>query len=103
MIRSRSGGAAVSVADHLPMLEALGVKRVNGRVGGLMALRSLTFAELSAELTASGAEFPCGAPHQPQPLSAIAAPPPHARATHVGTLGCSPIDPSPRDRSVIAP
>ena len=42
------------------MLEALGVKRLNGRVGGLMALRSLSFSELSAELTASGAEFTCG-------------------------------------------
>lgn len=51
----------LSLAEQLPMLEALGVKRVSGRVGSLMALRSLSFSDLSSELEMSGVEFDCGA------------------------------------------
>ncbi|KAL3903488.1 MAG: hypothetical protein SGPRY_011656 [Prymnesium sp.] len=50
----------LSLAEQLPMLEALGVKRVSGRFGSLMALRSLSFSDLSSELAMSGVEFDCG-------------------------------------------
>ena len=36
--------------DHLPLLIALGVKRLNGRVGALTPLRALSFTELSHEI-----------------------------------------------------
>jgi len=50
--------AKLSLAEHLPMLEHLGVKHVEGRVSALAPLRRLTFTELSAEL--SKASLPCG-------------------------------------------
>ncbi|KAL1529233.1 hypothetical protein AB1Y20_000188 [Prymnesium parvum] len=50
----------LSLTDHLPMLEALGVRRLHGRVASLKSLRALSFAELSAELAASGVELACG-------------------------------------------
>jgi hypothetical protein len=49
----------LSATAHLPLLAALGVQRVSGRVGSLQPLRHLSFADLSAELAASGAKLPC--------------------------------------------
>ena len=52
------GRHGLSVAEHLPLLRALGVKRVNGRIGSLKPLRQLTFGELSKEILAD-TSLPC--------------------------------------------
>ena len=49
----------LTVAAHMPLLQALGVRRIDGRVGGLWPLRKLSFAELSAELAPFAPELPC--------------------------------------------
>ena len=50
----------LTAAAHLPILQALGAVRVNGRVGSLKSLRVLTFTEMSNELRAAGPPaLPC--------------------------------------------
>ena len=51
------GARGLTEAAHLPILRALGVHRVGGKVGSLAPLQLLSFAELSAEL--QGVELPC--------------------------------------------
>ena len=47
----------LSKSTHLPILHALGVKRVSGREGSLKPLTLLSYAELAAEL--QGVPLPC--------------------------------------------